>query len=192
MATPWPEDQTWPIDYREHVTKLSTYVRTALASIDTANGTPIDPRKVRAALLGSLSLILKVQGTPDFGHIRDEIRSAQIETKTTTEDINKAITDIREELRHANKITRQTVASVQENVNIARAVSATAKEAMEVSKTTMKMVRDMKPTGAPSQSTLVQTYATIAARGGLAGSMHNPVNHRTSPIQAQREIIINI
>ncbi|PON19726.1 hypothetical protein C2W62_01165 [Candidatus Entotheonella serta] len=61
----------------------------------------------------------------------------------------------------------QTVSSVQENVNIARATSATAKEAMEVSKTTMKMVRDMKSTEAPSQSILVQSYVTIAARRGL-------------------------
>ena len=63
---------------------------------------------------------------------------------------------------------------------------------MEVGKATMKMVRDMKPTAAPMQGNIAQTYASIVARSGLASSMHNPVNHRTSPVQAQREIIVNI
>lgn len=36
------------------------------------------------------------------------------------------------------------------------------------------------------------TYATIAARGMLAASIHNPQSLKTLPAQVQREIIVNI
>ncbi|KAJ6437601.1 zinc knuckle [Purpureocillium lavendulum] len=191
MATPWPEDQTWPADYREHATKLSTYLQAALKSIN-ADGPPIDPLKVRHSILGTLSLIVKLQGAADLGRVRDAIRDIQTEAKAAVEKTNKAIYDIRDELKNTNRMTQQTIASIQENANTAMAATAAAKEAMEVGKATMKMVQGLKPTGAPTQNTFAHTYATIAARGGLAASMHNPVNHRTTPVQAQREIIVNI
>ncbi|EXK75842.1 hypothetical protein FOQG_19394 [Fusarium oxysporum f. sp. raphani 54005] len=27
MATPWPQDEIWPTDYREHATNLSKYLQ---------------------------------------------------------------------------------------------------------------------------------------------------------------------
>ena len=192
MATPWPEDQTWPADHREHATKLSTYLQKALSSIDSTNVQPLEPRGVKHAIFGALSLIVKIQGTPDLAHIQQAILNTQQETKTAAETANKAISEIRDELKTANRMTQQTIASIQDNANISRATGATAKEAMEVGKATMKMVRDMKPTAMPIQGNIAHTYASIVARSGLASSMHNPVNHRMSPVQAQREIIVNI
>ena len=56
----------------------------------------------------------------------------------------------------------------------------------------MKMLRDMKPAPMPAEVNSAYTYASIAARGGLAASTHNHVTHRTPLVQAQREIIVNI
>ncbi|KAJ6436165.1 restless-like transposase [Purpureocillium lavendulum] len=139
MATPWPEDQTWPADYREHATKLSTYLQAALKSIN-ADGPPIDPLKVRHSILGTLSLIVKLQGAADLGRVREAIRDIQTEAKAAVEKTNKAIYDIRDELKNTNRMTQQTIASMQENANTAMAATAAAKEAMEVGKATMKML----------------------------------------------------
>lgn len=192
MATPWPDDQTWPTDYREHAAKLSTYLQKAMSSIESPTGPPIEPQKVKHAFFGALTLIIKVQGLPNLAHIHEAVRNAQHETKTAAQNTIKAISDIRDELQNANKISQQTITTIQDNANAALAAGATAKEAVEIGKATYKMVKDMKPGATPSQSNMAQTYASIVARGGLAASMHNPVNHRASPVQAQREIIVNI
>ncbi|KAH0601131.1 hypothetical protein MHUMG1_00002 [Metarhizium humberi] len=189
MATPWPEDQTWPTDHREHAAKLSTCLQKALSSIESPNRLPIKPRNVRHAIIGALNLIVKVQSLPDLTHIHEAIRNTQHETKTAAQNTSKAIGDIRDELKTANRMTSQTITTIQDNANVALATGAAAKEAVEIGKATYKMVKDMKPSAAPSQSNIAQTYVSIVARGGLAASMHNPVNYRTSPVQAQREIM---
>ena len=90
-------------------------------------------------------------------------------------------------------MSQQTIVAVQDNANIARALGAAAKAAVEVGKTIIKIIKDIKPVAAPPQRhNIAQTYASIAARGGLATSIHNPASHRAAPVQAQREIIINI
>ncbi|KAG7414898.1 hypothetical protein Forpi1262_v016938 [Fusarium oxysporum f. sp. raphani] len=68
MATPWPQDEIWRTDYREHATNLSKYLQKALSAIDSGNGQPIASHGVRVALIGALYLIVKIQSTPDLGH----------------------------------------------------------------------------------------------------------------------------
>jgi hypothetical protein len=192
MATPWPQKQTWPTDYREHATKLSRYLQTALSVIDNSNGQPIDPHGVKVAIIGTLSLIVKMQTTPYLGHIDDAVRNAQTETRTAAENTTHAINNIRDELKNTNKMIQQNITEVKENAAITKAASSAAKEAIEVSKATMKMVRDLKPVSQPNQINVANTYASIAARGGLTTSIHNPQNHRASSVQTLREIIVNI
>ena len=112
MATPWPEDQTLPADHREHAMKLSTYLQKALSSIDSTNGQPLEPRGVKHAIFGALSLIVKIQGTPDLAHIQQAILNMQQETKTAAENANKAISEIRDDLKTANRMNQQTIASI--------------------------------------------------------------------------------
>ncbi|EXK75820.1 hypothetical protein FOQG_19415 [Fusarium oxysporum f. sp. raphani 54005] len=71
MATPWPQDEIWRTDYREHATNLSKYLQKALSAIDSGNGQPIASHGVRVALIGALYLIVKIQSTPDLGHISE-------------------------------------------------------------------------------------------------------------------------
>ncbi|KAJ6439207.1 reverse transcriptase [Purpureocillium lavendulum] len=162
MATPWPEDQTWPTEYREHAAKLSTYLQKAMSSTESPTGPPIEPQKVKHAFFGALTLIIKVQALPNLAYIHEAVRNAQHETKTAAQNTSKAISDIRDELKNANKISQQTITTIQDNANVALATGATAKEAVEIGKATYKMVKDMKPGATPSQSNMAQTYANRA------------------------------
>lgn len=50
----------------------------------------------------------------------------------------------------------------------------------------------MKFVSQQSQANAIPTYANVLASGGLATTMHNPQNQKTSPVQTLREIIVNI
>ncbi|KAF5232693.1 hypothetical protein FANTH_12864 [Fusarium anthophilum] len=65
MATPWPQDEIWPTDYREHATNLSKYLQKALSAIDNGDGLPVTSRGVRVALIGALTLVVKMQSHQD-------------------------------------------------------------------------------------------------------------------------------
>ncbi|EXL90244.1 hypothetical protein FOIG_16485 [Fusarium odoratissimum NRRL 54006] len=81
---------------------------------------------------------------------------------------------------------------VQRNSEIAMDAKTAAKEATEIGKAIMKMIRDMKLVSQQNQANAMPTYANVMARGGLATSIHNPQNQKASPVQTVREIIINI
>jgi len=89
-------------------------------------------------------------------------------------------------------MVEKAVAGATKNTECVKTANAAAREAIEISKTTMKMLRDMKHAGTQDQNNAVQTYAGVAARGELAASIHNPQNHRASSVQTLREIIVNI
>ncbi|KAH7186427.1 hypothetical protein DER44DRAFT_631500, partial [Fusarium oxysporum] len=106
MATPWPQDEIWPTDYREHATNLSKYLQKALLA----------------------------------HHVNS----------------------LKNELNETNTKAQQTMEVVQRHSEIAMDAKTAAKEATEIGKATMKMIRDMK------------------------------LNQKASPVQTVREIIINI
>ncbi|KFA81608.1 hypothetical protein S40288_09583 [Stachybotrys chartarum IBT 40288] len=185
MATPWPPVPDWPANHREHAAKLSRYLQTAVTFIDTTNGQPLEPRAVRAALMSTLNFLAKLAKIPDVDHIHDAVRAVHAETKIATENAARAIKDIKADLN-------KTDAVVEKTATFAEQASATAKEAKEISKTTLSMVREMTLANQQHQTKIAQTYASVAARGGLASSMHNPQNQRTPTTQPQREIVVNI
>ncbi|GKT51829.1 nucleic-acid-binding protein from mobile element jockey [Colletotrichum spaethianum] len=185
MATPWPKDQPWPTPYREHAAELSTYLQTALKSIDTANGQPIQPQGVRAAFIGALALIVKIQNIPDIGHVHQAIENLRMETKAANENTTRTTSSIRIAIQ-------QNTAEIKENTNTNKDTNTAAKEALKASELTVKMVRDIKALGPMNQGSAAQSYASVAARGGLIASMHNPQNQRPSQVQTLREVIVNI
>lgn len=185
MATPWPQEQTWPTHHREHATQLSRHLQTALKSIDTANEHPLNPQAVKATLIATISLLAKMQNLPELGHLHQAIDSLRAETKTANEN------NIRES-RIIRIAIQQNTVELKENINTTRAASAAAKEAWKASELAVKIVRDIKALEPMNQGNTVQSYASVAARGGLAGSMHNPHNQRAPQTQTLREIIVNI
>ncbi|KAL6406061.1 hypothetical protein AUP68_10622 [Ilyonectria robusta] len=76
MATPWPEEHPWPTPFREHAAKLSRYLQAALKSIDNANGQLIEPRSVRVAFIGALTLVAKLQNIPNLENWMGTSRSS--------------------------------------------------------------------------------------------------------------------
>ncbi|KFA81766.1 hypothetical protein S40288_09638 [Stachybotrys chartarum IBT 40288] len=185
VATPWPPAPDWPANHREHAAKLSRYLQTAVTFIDTTNGQLLEPRAVRAALMSALNFLAKLAKTPDVEHIHDAIQAAHAETKTAAENTARAIGNIKADLNKTDVL-------VQKTATFAEQASTNAKEAMEISKTTLSMVREVTLANQQHQTKIAQTYASVAARGGLATSIHNPQNHRTPTAQPQREIIVNI
>ncbi|EWZ77878.1 hypothetical protein FOWG_17750 [Fusarium oxysporum f. sp. lycopersici MN25] len=192
MATPWPQDEIWPTDYREHATNLSKYLQKALSAIDNGDGLPVASRGVRVALIGALTLIVKMQSTPDLGHVYEAVKIGQVETKAAAESLAHHVNSLKNELNETNTKAQQTMEVVQRNSEIAMDAKTAAKEATEIGKATMKMIRDMKLVSQQNQASITPTYANVLARGGLATSIHNPQNQKASPVQTVREIIINI
>uniref|UniRef100_A0A0C4DJS5 Uncharacterized protein n=5 Tax=Fusarium oxysporum species complex TaxID=171631 RepID=A0A0C4DJS5_FUSOF len=144
MATPWPQDEIWPTDYREHATNLSKYLQKALSAIDNGDGLPVASRGVRVALIGALTLIVKMQSTPDLGHVYEAVKIGQVETKAAAESLAHHVNSLKNELNETNTKAQQTMEVVQRNSEIAMDAKTAAKEATEIGKATMKMIRDMK------------------------------------------------
>ncbi|KAK2005382.1 hypothetical protein LZ32DRAFT_194398, partial [Colletotrichum eremochloae] len=183
MATPWPPEQLWPTHHREHAAELSRHLQTAVKSIDTANGNPLQPQAVRATLIAALSLIVKLQNLPELGHLHQAIESLRAETKTANENTTR-------ETRTIKIALQQNTVELKENTNTTRAASAAAKEACKASE--LAVNEGYQSTGPMNQGSTTQSYASVAARGGLTGSMHNPHNQKASQTQTLREIIVNI
>ncbi|KAI3528114.1 hypothetical protein CABS02_15204 [Colletotrichum abscissum] len=162
MATPWPQEQTWPTHHREHATQLSRHLQTALKSIDTANEHPLDPKAVRLTLITTIALLAKLQKLPKLGHLHQAIESLRTENKTANES------NIRKS-RTIRITMQQNTAELKENTNTTRAASAATKEAWKASELAVKVVKDIKALEPMNQGNTVQSYTSVAARGGLAG-----------------------
>lgn len=192
MATPWPEDHTWPTPFREHAAKLSRYLQTALKSIDEANGQPIECQSARVMIFGTLNLLVKLQNIPDLEHLHHAVASLHTETKTANEATIRATNSLRDEVTNTQRLIQQNATDIKENSDATRRANNIAKEGLEANKMTLKMVRDAKALGPMNPGGIEHTYANVAARGGLVASIHNPQNLRTSHAQTLREIIVNI
>ncbi|KAF6527902.1 hypothetical protein HZS61_008204 [Fusarium oxysporum f. sp. conglutinans] len=92
MATPWPQDEIWPTDYREHATNLAQHINS-----------------------------------------------------------------LKNDLNETNTNAQQTMEEVQRSSEIATDAKAAAKEATEIGKATIKMIRDMKLVSQQNQANAMPT-----------------------------------
>lgn len=70
------------------------------------------------------------------------MRSGQAETKAAAENIAQYINSLKSNLNDTNTKVQQIIEEVQRNIEIAMDAKAAAKEATEIGKATMKMIRD--------------------------------------------------
>ena len=91
MATSWPQEAVWPTDLREHATYLSRYLRDALQSIDREKDRPVPPHLAKVMIMGSLSLVLKLQNTPDLHHVHDALNLARTEATATATNTTESL-----------------------------------------------------------------------------------------------------
>ncbi|KXH36077.1 hypothetical protein CSAL01_13380 [Colletotrichum salicis] len=164
---------------------LPNTLQTAVKSIDTANGQPLNSQAVRVTLLAILSMLTKIRNLPELGHLHQAIESLRAETKTANENTTR-------ETRTIRIAVQQNTVELKENTNATRAANAATKEAWRVSELAVKVVKDIKALEPMNQGNTVQSYASVAIQGGLAGSIHNPHNQRAPQIQTLRKIIMNI
>ena len=86
MATPWPQQPAWPTPFREHATRLSTYLQEALTCIDRTQSQPVPADLVKVIIHGTLTFILKVRHAPDLGTVCNALSILQIEAKASSDN----------------------------------------------------------------------------------------------------------
>jgi hypothetical protein len=86
MATPWPQQPAWLTPFREHATRLSTYLQEALTCVDRTQSQPVPADLVKVIIHGTLTFILKVQHAPDLSTVCDSLSILQTEAKASSEN----------------------------------------------------------------------------------------------------------
>ncbi|KAH8902606.1 hypothetical protein BR93DRAFT_856230, partial [Coniochaeta sp. PMI_546] len=79
------QEAIWPTGLREHATYLSKYLRDALLCVKRAKDQPVPAELAKAMVLGTMSLIVKMQNIPDLNTVHDVLRLVQTETKIAAE-----------------------------------------------------------------------------------------------------------
>jgi hypothetical protein len=194
MATPWPQQPAWPTPFREHATRLSTYLQDALTCIDRTQSQPVPADLVKVIIHGTLTFILKVQHAPDLSTVCDALNILQTEAKATLDNAARMLDAVKHELKTEMKNTADTVhaiaAAVQLNTRAGEDAKTAAKEAVEVGKANLEMARQIK--NARPQTGGALSYAAMAARGApLAGILNTQVSRMTS-MQTQHEVFVTI
>ena len=140
---------------------------------------------VRIIIASTSSLIAKIYLNADIATAFDTLATMQGEAKIATDGNVEAFGNVKQELRNIKDIAQQAVATGE-------AARNAAKEATEVAKTAVGIVRDIKNKGSSGAARAPLSYADVAASGTLASGIQNVQNVRTMPTQAQREVIVNI
>jgi hypothetical protein len=100
MSTSWPQETVWPIRLHEHATKLTKYLRDVLLYLDREHDKPVPPDRAKKLAMAGLSLVVKVQGTPDMATVHDEMRTIHTELNQNAESTARELASIKEELRN--------------------------------------------------------------------------------------------
>ena len=185
MAAAWPKETAWPLEYREHALHLAKYMQETNKCIDCSQDAPVPAALVKVITSSTMSLIAKVHRVADMSTVCDKLEIMQGEAKTATTGNAETLDTIRQELGSIRDIMQRAAATGEE-------ARTAAKEATEVAKTAVGMVRDIKNKGSSGTLSAPVSYAAVAARGTLASSIHNKQNVGTMPAQVQREVIVNI
>ena len=192
MATPWPQQPTWPSTIREHAACISTYLHSVLKLVERTGDQTIPANIAIEMIRASLTYILKTQNIPDMTTIRDALNMAQTEAKTTANNLTQALSEIKNDLKNTTEIVQQSAANIQLNANTAEEARAAAKEATEVGKATMEITREIRNKKPQEQVNRPMTYAAAVASDITMASMYNTQSLKTPFAQTQREVILNI
>jgi hypothetical protein len=194
MATPWPQQPAWPTPFREHATRLSTYLQEALTCIDRTQSQPVPADLVKVIIHGMLTFILKVQHAPDLSTVCDSLNILQTEAKASSDNAAQMLEAVKHELKNELKNTADTInaiaANVQLNMSAGEAAKTAAKEAVEVGKANLQMARQIKNAGPQTGGAL--SYAAMVARGAPPAGITNAQATRMPPMQTQREVVVTI
>ncbi|KAG9197704.1 hypothetical protein G6514_001131 [Epicoccum nigrum] len=194
MATPWPQQPAWPTPFREHATRLSTYLQDALTCINRTQSQPMPADLAKGIIHGTLTFILKVQHAPDLSTVCDALSALQTEAKTTSDNTAQMLDAVKQELKNEIKNTNDIVHAIAMNVQLTTRAGedakTAAKEAVEVGKANLQMARQIK--NARPQTGGALSYAAIAARAATLVGTPNTQVSRMPSMQTQREVFVTI
>ncbi|KAK7592341.1 hypothetical protein V3481_006961 [Fusarium oxysporum f. sp. vasinfectum] len=86
----------------------------------------------------------------------------EAETKAAAENLARHINSLKNDLNNTSTKAQQTMEVVQRSSEIAMDAKTAATEATEISKATMKMIRDMKLVSQQTQANAAPTYANAS------------------------------
>ncbi|PPJ61057.1 hypothetical protein CBER1_07390 [Cercospora berteroae] len=185
MAELWPEGVMWPTEYREHALKLMKYLLEIRGHIDRTGSQTVPAEVAKMMIQGATSFVAKAQNIPDMTAIHGALREMREDAKAMKEETSQRLETLKKELRGTNTQIERIAAVGEET-------KGAAKEAMEVGKVGVAIMRDVKNTNLQNNKSAPMSYAAAVASGTLASSMHVPYNTQTASTQSQREIIVNI
>jgi hypothetical protein len=192
MATQWPRKATWPTPIREHATSLSAFLHEVLHLIERSGSQSLPADIVGDIIRGSLTFVLKMQHTPDLTSLNDALQIAQTEAKVNAEHTAAALDHIRNQLLSTTNLVQISATNIQQNGNKVEEAKAAAIEATEIGRANLEMTREIKNKRMQEQVGGPASYAAAAARALPLAGTYNTQSLKTSSVQAQREVVVNI
>ncbi|KAM3413575.1 hypothetical protein BST61_g11445 [Cercospora zeina] len=159
----------WPTEYREHALKLMKYLLEIRGCIDRTGSQTVPTEVAKMMIQGATSFVAKAQNIPDMTAIHDagEMRG---DAKAMKEETSQRLEALKKELRGTNTQIERIAAVGEET-------KGAAKEAMEVGKVGVAIMRDVKNTNIQNNKSAPMSYAAAVASGTLA-SKHERANGR--------------
>jgi hypothetical protein len=111
-----------PLEFREHATELTKYLRDTLNCIDRSQGQAVPANYVRTMITGTPTMISKALRMPDLTTVQDALNIMQTETKDRAEETANVIEIVRME-------TSNNAADIKRSITVGEETKAAAREA---------------------------------------------------------------
>lgn len=126
--------------------------------MNSSQNQPIPTRHVRYVFAGMISLMNKYRNVPDLSTIHDSLKVMQVEAKSASEETPQALAKVKDRV-YSNIVEFKKCTATGEETK------ALAKEATEVGKTAVGIVREVKNKRIQAGGGSPMSYAAVAASG---------------------------
>ena len=158
------------------------YLLETRSCIDVTRSTDVPAEAVKTIIQGASTFILKAQNIPNMTAVQDTLRTVRGEAKATKEEMLQKMEAIKKELPSTNVMAEKIVA-------VGEDTKGAAKEAAEVGKEGVAIMREVKNNGLQTRKNAPMSYAAAVASGTLASNITQP---RTSSTYATHLTMLTI
>ena len=124
--------------------------------MDSSQNQPVPTKHVSYVFGSVASLLTKVRNIPDLSTIHDSLRVTQVESKSTSEGTARMLAKAKEGIQG-------NTAEMKKGTTVGEETKVLAKEAVEVGKTAVSIIMEVKNKGTLSGSGAHMSYAAVAA-----------------------------
>ena len=155
---------------------------------------PLSADIVGDIIRGALTFVLKTRHFPDLSSLSNAINVVQTEARAAADNTAQTLDQIKQELKSTVELDQRSAANIQRNGNTAEEARAAAKNATEVGKVTLEVVREIRNRRPQPQEQANEpmSYAAAAARGVPLAGTYNAQSLKAPFVQTQREVIMNM